>query len=87
MSGVEMKLQISDLVRETLELRGVREEDVSAVIRDAEEKGEKAYKGDRYMANLRIGEATFHVEYSLGTGGIYLVHTAYVHKAMMTMGQ
>lgn len=83
MSGVEMKLQISNQVRETLELRGIRDQDVLAVIQDAEETGQKAYRGDRYMANLRIGEATFHVEYSVETEGVCLIHTAYAHKAVI----
>ena len=87
MSAQEIKLQISNEVRELLESRGIRTEDVEKVIQNGEEKGEKLYREDRYLAKLRIGGATseegatFYVEYSIVGQETYLIHTAYSHKA------
>ena len=44
MSAHEKRLQISDEVKELLESRGIRADDVEKVIQNAEEKGEKLYK-------------------------------------------
>ena len=57
--------------------------DVAAVIGNAEETGEKLYRDDRYLAQLRIGEVTFYVEYSVADAGGYRVHTGYAHKALI----
>ena len=81
MSDQEMNLQVSDQVKEILESRGIRDEDVEAVIQNAEEKGEKLYRDDRYLAKLRIGETTFYVEYSTVGQQTYLIHTSYSHSA------
>ena len=76
-----IKLQISGQVRELLESRGIRDEDVRKVVENAEEKEEKLYREDRYLAKLEVEEATFYVEYSVLGEQIYLVHTAYSHRA------
>lgn len=83
MSAQEIRLQISDQVKELLESRGIRAEDVEKVIQNAEEKGEKLYREDRYLAKLEIEEATFYVEYSMVEEETYTVHTAYSHRAKM----
>jgi len=76
-----VKLEIGGDVREVLESRGIREEDVAAVIQKAEETGEKLYREDRFLAKLEIGEATYYAEYSTAGEGTYVVHTAYSHRA------
>ena len=76
-----IKLQISDEVREVLESRGIRDEDVRKVIHNAEQQGEKLYREDRYLAKLGVEEATFYVEYSIAGEGTYVVHTAFSHRA------
>ena len=65
MSSQEIKLQIDDQAREILETRGIRDEDIEMVVSNAEQKGEKLYREDRYLAKLKIEERTFYVEYSV----------------------
>ena len=77
----ETRLEISGEVREVLESRGIRDEDVMQVIQNAEEKGEKLYREDRYLTKHVIGEGTFYVEYSIAGEQTYVVHTAYSHRA------
>jgi len=81
-----MEIEISSEVKGLMEARGVREEDISAVVEHAETTGEKLYQPDanRYLAKLRIGEgeegATFYAEYSLEDGKC-IVQTAYMHMS------
>ena len=77
-----MNLQISDEVRELMESRHVVEEDMKKVIENAEATGEKLYQegSDRFLAKLRLGEATFYVEYSTGDEAS-TAHTVYSHRA------
>jgi len=78
----DIKLQLSDEVKQLLEERHILEDEVKQVIDHAETAGEKLYQPDesRYLAKLLIGKATFYVEYSVEDGS-YKVHTAYAHKA------
>lgn len=79
----DVKLQIADDVREAIETRGIRDEDISAVISNAEETGDKLYREDRFLSKLVIEEATYYVEYSVADGGTYTIHTAYTHRAKL----
>ena len=82
MTWEEIKLELSDEVRQRLEDRHILEDEVKQVINNAETEGEKLYQPDenRYLAKLRIGEATFYVEYAIKEDG-YVVNSAYAHKA------
>lgn len=82
MTWEEIKLEISDDVKLRLEGRHILEDEVKQVINNAETKGEKLYQPDanRYLAKLRIGSATFYVEYSINEDK-YVVNSAYAHKA------
>ena len=82
MTWEEIKLQISDEVKRLLEERHISEDEVKQVIHHAETEGEKLYipDGNKYLAKLAIGEATFYVAYSVEDGS-YAVQTAYAHKA------
>jgi len=82
-SSQEIRLQISDQVKELLETRGIRDEDIEKVIGTAEEKGEKLYREDKYLAKLKIEERTFYVEYSIVEEGTCTIHTAYSHVSTM----
>ncbi len=86
MAGEEMKLQISDKLGELLEERHISADEVNKVIAYAEAQGKKLYQpeADRYLAKLRIGNATFYVEYSIGDDQ-YVVRSAYAHKAEMVV--
>jgi glutamate synthase (NADPH/NADH) small chain len=79
-----MEIEISNEVKDLIEKRGVREEDIREVIQYAETTGEKLYQPgtNRYLAKLRISEATFYVEYQyFGESGKYVVDTSYLHKS------
>ena len=78
-----IELQLSDEVRDTMELRHILDEEVKIVIHNAEAKGEKLYQPEtnRYLAKMRLSNATFYVEYSVIEGKPYVVHTAYSHRA------
>lgn len=82
MTWEEIKLQVSNEVKQLLEERHILEDEVKQVIHHAETGGEKLYLPDenRYLAKLKIGKATFYVEYSVEDGS-YIVRSAYAHKA------
>lgn len=84
----ELKLIKRDAVTSLLEERHILDEDIVQVIDAAEQTGEKLYQpdGDHYLAKLRISEATFYVEYSIGEEG-YVVHTAYFHRSEIMEGE
>ena len=81
-SWQDVKLEISDKVRRRLEMRHILENDLKQVIHHAETNGEKLYQvdSDKYLARLKIGKATFYVEYSLGAES-FIVESAYAHKS------
>jgi len=81
-SWQDIKLEISPAVKQHLETRHISEDEVKQVIHQAETTKEKAFQPDsgRYLAKLRIGKATFYVEYSQGTES-FIVETAYAHKS------
>lgn len=82
MTWEEIKLQVSNEVKQLLEERHILGDEVKQVIHHAETGGEKLYLPDknRYLAKLKIGKATFYVEYSVEDGS-YIVRSAYAHKA------
>ena len=82
MTWEDINLELSDEVKRLLADRHIAEDEVKQVINNAETEGEKLYLPDenRYLAKLRIGEATFYVEYSIEEDG-YAARTAYAHKA------
>lgn len=84
MTREEIKLQVSSEVKQLLEERHILEDEVRQVIHHAETGGDKLYLPDenRYLAKLRIGKATFYVEYAIEQGS-YIVGSAYAHKAEM----
>jgi glutamate synthase (NADPH/NADH) small chain len=81
-SWEEVKLQLSDEVKQKLEDRHILEDEIKQVINHAETSGEKLYLPDdnRYLAKLRIGKATFYAEYSIEPDS-YVVRSAYAHKS------
>lgn len=85
MTWEEIKLTVSDEVKKLLVERHISEDEAKQVIHHAETEGEKLYQpeGNRYLAKLPIGKATFYVEYSLDEGK-YVVRSAYAHKAEIT---
>jgi len=82
MTWEEIKLPVTDDVKQLLEERHIDEDEVKQVINNAETKGEKLYQPEenRYLAKLRIGKATFYVEYAIEEDK-YVVRAAYAHKA------
>ena len=81
-SWEDIKLKINEKVRQRLEMRHILDDDIKQVIHHAEITGEKLYQidSDKLLAKLRIGSATFYVEYSQGTGS-FIVESAYAHKS------
>jgi len=80
----EIELQKSDQVKELLESRHILDEEIKMVIDNAETTGKKIYQPgtNKFLAKMRIANATFYVEYSaLELEKTYKIHTAYAHKA------
>ena len=77
-----IELQKSDEVTKKLEERHILDDEIKMVINNAESLGEKLYlqDSDIYLARLRLGNATFYVEYSAAGEKCYTVHTAYSHR-------
>ena len=65
-----MNIETSGEVKELLEARGIREEEVKEVIQHSESSGEKLYQPEhtRYLGKLRISEASVYVEYYVEYG-------------------
>ncbi len=84
MEHEKISLSKSQEVAQLLEERGIHDEEIKRVIYNAETTGDKLYQqeGDRFLARLRISEATFYVEYSV-SGENYIVHSAYAHRSEM----
>jgi glutamate synthase (NADPH/NADH) small chain len=84
MEHEKISLSKSQEVAQLLEERGIHDEEIKRVIHNAESTGDKLYQqdGDKFLARLRILEATFYVEYSV-SGENYTVHSAYAHRAEM----
>ena len=82
MTWEDIKLQMSAETKELLEERHITEDEVKKIIHQAEISDEKLYQpeANRYLAKLRIGQATFYVEYSIEEGG-YTVRSAYAHRS------
>ena len=78
-----LSLEKSPEVAELLESRHILDDEVKMVIHQAEATGEKLYQPDanRFLAKLRIADATFYVEYSPAAENSYTVHTAYSHRS------
>lgn len=81
MSWEDIKLQVSDEVKQLLGERSILENEVKRVIHHAETEGDKLYhpEENKYLAKLRLGLAAFYVEYSIEEDG-YVVRTAYAHR-------
>lgn len=77
MSWEEINLKLSDEVKQQLAERHVAEDSVKQVIFNAETTSEKVFLSDteRYVAKMKVGEATVYVEYSTEDGA-YRLHTA-----------
>ena len=63
----KISLQKSGEAANLLEERHILDDDIKAVIDNAETTSEKLYQPgtDRYLAKMRKGNASFYVEYSL----------------------
>ena len=81
-SWQDIKLEISPRIKQYLEMRHVSEDEVKQVISYAETTKEKIFQptSERFLAKLRIGKATFYVEYHEGSGG-FVIDSAYAHKS------
>jgi len=78
------KLQKTDHAKEAMELMHISDEQVKMVINHGETTGEKLYQQEeeRFLAKMRIEEATICVEYSpMEEKDTYKIHTAYAYKA------
>ena len=84
----QVQFEVSDEVRQLLESRHILDDEIRMVIRNAETNGEKLYdpQTNKFLAKLRIGNATFYVEYSVTEEGSYVVHTAYSHRSELVEG-
>jgi hypothetical protein len=78
----DVKLEISSEVNRYLEMRHVQADEVKQVIFHAETTGEKLYQpgANKYLGKLRIGRATFYVDYGLGKVS-FTVNSAYAHRS------
>lgn len=81
-SWQNIKLEISPKIKHYLEMRHVSEDEAKQVIYQAETTKEKIFQpsSERFLAKLRIGKATFYVEYHQGTDS-FVIDSAYAHKS------
>jgi len=75
-----VELVISDDVSEAMEERGVREEDIRAVLAAAEQSGDKLYNDEgHFLARARLDNFSAYVEYVLNDSSVEIID-AYSHK-------
>lgn len=77
-----MEIRKSDAVASLLESQNIHDEELIAVITRGEEEGKKFFHPEtgRFLASARLGEATYHVIYSVQESQA-IVHNAYWHKS------
>ena len=84
----QIKLVESNAVASMMEERHILDDDIKQVIYNAETTGEKLYQPEeenKYLAKMRLKNATFYVEYSIA-GDNYIVHTVYHHGSEIIEG-
>jgi len=76
-----MKLNISDEVRQLMEKRMIRSEDLQQVIAWAQSTGKKFVNNrtGHFLAHYAPATVTFWVEYSTDEDG-FVIHNAYSHR-------
>jgi hypothetical protein len=82
----KIKLQKTDHAKEAMELMDISDEQVKMVIDHGEKTGDKLYQQEeeRFLAKMRIEEATICVEYSpMKEKDTFKVHTAYAYKGKL----
>ncbi len=74
-----MEFEFSDAVKEVLGSRGLKEDDIKAVIEYAEGSNDKITNGEKNIAKKEIGDLTVYADYSVD-GGKAVVNSGYAHK-------
>jgi hypothetical protein len=74
-----MEYVFSDAVKETLGSRGLKEDDIKAVIDYAESSNDKITDGEKFLAKKEIGDLTVYAVYKID-GGKAIVESGYSHK-------
>ena len=74
-----MEYVFSDAVKEVLAKRGLKEDDVKAVIDYAESSKDKITDGKRFIAKKVIGDLTVYADYGVD-GGKAVVNAGYAHR-------
>jgi hypothetical protein len=83
MSPEDIKLNINQEAQNILSNRAVLEGDIKQVICKAEQDNEKLYCDSKFLAKMRIGEATFYVVYSVEEDNHFNILTAYTHRSQI----
>lgn len=74
-----MDIVISDAVKEVIEKRGIKVDDVKAVINGAD--NDRIYNGTRFIAKREIGDLTVYADYSIDCDcDKIIVNSGYCHK-------
>lgn len=74
-----MEFIFSAEVKDVLARRGLKEDDVKAVVEYGESSKDKIVAGDRNLAKKEIGDITVYAEYGVN-GGKATITTAYSHR-------
>ena len=76
MDAKTVPVKLSDDIRAIMEERGIREEDIRAVLDYAESTGKKLYvEGEEsYLAKKKIGNFTCNVEYAVNGGEVEVLN-------------
>lgn len=74
-----MEYVFSDAVKEVLEKRGLKEDDIKAVIDYAESSNDKITDGSKFIAKKVIGDLTVYADYSMD-GDKAVVNAGYAHR-------
>lgn len=69
-------IKLSDEIKEVMENRGIREEDIREVLEYAETTGKKLYIDgeEHYLAKKRLNKFTPNVEYIIADGEVEVVN-------------
>lgn len=75
MDFTSVSLTMTDDVKNTMEERGVREEDIRAVLEYSHNGGAKLYdeSNGHFLGKKRIGNFTVNLEYSIGSDYVEII--------------
>lgn len=83
-----MELLIEDDVKKKMQELHILEEEVKKVIDAGEIGGKKCHNmNNTFLSKLQIEECTYYIQYTPVSKDVFMIHTAYFHRAQIKSGE